>query len=48
VALSTTKGKYIACSIVSREATWLHNFHTGLHSRHDVEGSFEALVHIHK
>jgi hypothetical protein len=48
VALSTAEEKYIATSIVSREVAWLQNFLAGLHPRHDVEGSCEAPVHIHK
>jgi hypothetical protein len=48
VALSTMEVKYIADSIVSREAVWLQNFIARLHPRHDTEGSCEALVHIHR
>jgi hypothetical protein len=48
VALSTMEAKYIATSIVSREAAWLQKFLAGLHLRHDAEGSCEAPVHIHR
>jgi hypothetical protein len=48
MALSTTEEEYIAASIASREAAWLQNFLAGLHPRHDVEGSCEAPVHIHR
>jgi hypothetical protein len=48
VALSTTEAKYIATSIVSREAVWLQKFLAGLHLRHGAERSHGAPVHIHE
>jgi hypothetical protein len=46
--ISTTEAEYMATSIASCEAAWLRKFLARLHPRHDVEGSCEALVHIHR
>jgi len=48
VALGTVEIVYIGDGIVSCKAVWLQKIIPRLHLRHDAEGSYDALVHIHR